>query len=186
MTEIWELCRKLSNPERLALLRKVYESKDGINVGTVNEHADGLKQSGTSQYLGQLWKLGLIRRARSGKYVNYYAAPENAHVLIQDVALALQERFRAEFGSGNQDEGYVPVMRVMGNAMRAKIVGMLAREGRACRKYVCDKTGLEEKALIRHLKPALKIGLVQFDAKEILWVNQPTDTIAKLIVNSYS
>ena len=119
LTEPWELCRKLANPERRALLRMVCEAKDGLNVGLAQDGAVGLEQSGTSQYLGQLWKLGLIRRVRSGRFVNYYADAENAHALVKDVAVALQERFRAEAGCGSHDESYLPVMRVMGNAMRA-------------------------------------------------------------------
>lgn len=184
MTEMWELCRKLANPERRALLRKVCEARDGLNVGIAQDGNDGLKQSGTSQYLGQLWKLGLIRRVRSGKYVNYYADAENAHALVQNVAVALQERFRAESESNSHDEGYLPVMRVMGNAMRARIVGMLAREGTANRDYVCDKTGLEVKALMRHLKSAFDIGLVQIDAGETLKVIPPFDSIAQLILKA--
>ena len=128
----------MANPERRSLLRMVCEAKDGLNVGIAQDGAEGLKQSGTSQYLGQLWKLGLIRRVRSGKYVNYYADAENAHALVQNVAVALQDRFRAESGGNSHDEGYLPVMRVMGNAMRARIVGMLAREGQATREYVCS------------------------------------------------
>ena len=183
LTEVWELCRKLANPERRSLLRMVCEAKDGLNVGIAHDNAEGLKQSGTSQYLGQLWKLGLIRRLRSGKYVNYYADAENAHALVKDVAVALQERFRAEIG-GSHDEAYLPVMRVMGNAMRSKIVGMLAREGQATREYVCDRLGLSPRTLDRHIKPALDIGLVECDADSNLKFNPPSDPIASLIVKA--
>ena len=58
MTEMWEFCRKLSNPERLGLFRQVCEASVCLNVGVAQESAPGLKQSGTSQYLGQLWKMG--------------------------------------------------------------------------------------------------------------------------------
>ena len=184
LTEIWELCRKLANPERRALLRRVCESKDGLNVGIAQDGAEGLKQSGTSQYLGQLWKLGLIRRVRSGKYVNYYADAENANALIKDVALALQDRFRAEIGGRVHNEDYIPVMRVMGNAMRARIVGMLAREGAASREYVCDRLGLSERTLDRHLKPAINMSLVECGANGNLKISTPTDPIARLIVKA--
>lgn len=186
LTEIWELCRKLANPERRALLRMVCEAKDGLNVGIAQDGAEGLKQSGTSQYFGQLWKLGLIRRLRSGRFVNYYADAENAHALVRDVAVALQERFRAEAGGGSHDESYLPVMRVMGNAMRARIVGMLAREGSACHEYVCDRLGVSGRTLDRHLKPAIDIGLVECDANGNLKISTPTDPIAQLIVKSAS
>jgi DNA-binding transcriptional ArsR family regulator len=184
LTEIWELCRKLANLERRTLLRKVCEARDGLNVGIAHEGNDGLKQSGTSQYLGQLWKLGLIRRVRSGKYVNYYADAENANALVRDVALALQERFRAEAGGSGCDEGYLPVMRVMGNAMRARIVGMLAREGQSNREYICDRLGLDFRTLDRHLKPAIDMGLVECGEGDILRLNLPSDPIARLIVKA--
>jgi len=161
----------------------VCEAKDGLNVGIAHNCAEGLKQSGTSQYLGQLWKLGLIRRMRSGRFVNYYADAENAHALVKDVALALQERFRAEVG-GVHDEGYISVMRVMGNAMRARVVGILAREGSATSGYVCDRLGLSLRALERHLKPAIDISLVDCDADGNLRFNMPSDPIAQLIVKS--
>ena len=184
LTEVWELCRKLANPERRSLLRRVCEARDGLNVGVAQDGSDALKQSGTSQYLGQLWKLGLIRRVRSGKYVNYYADAENATALVRDVALALQERFRAEAGGGDRDEGYLPVMRVMGNAMRARIVGMLAREGSAGREYLCEKLGLYGRTFDRHIKPAIDMGLVECDEGDILRLNLPSDPIARLIVKA--
>ena len=184
LTEVWELCRKLTNLERRTLLRKVCEARDGLNVSIAHDGNDGLKQSGTSQYLGQLWKLGLIRRVRSGKYVNYYADAENANALVREVALALQERFRAEADGKSYDEGYLPVMRVMGNAMRARIVGMLAREGHSNREYVCDRLGLDFRTLDRHLKPAIDMGLVECCEGDTLRLNQPSDIIAQLIVKA--
>ena len=186
MVEIWELCRKLSNSERRALLRMVCNSRDGLNVGIAQDGAEGLKQSGTSQYLGQLWKLGLIRRGRSGKFVNYYPDAENAHALIRDVAVALQDRFRSEDNDGSANEDYLPVMRVMGHAMRARIIGMLAREGTLSVDYLCDKTGLAAKALARHLKPAMEIGLVEEVGHGSLKIKTPDDSIAQLLVKSYS
>ena len=154
-TEPWELCRKLANPERRALLRMVCEAKDGLNVGLAQDGAVGLKQSGTSQYLGQLWKLGLI-----------------------------QFSSRAEAGCGSHDESYLPVMRVMGNAMRARIIGLLAREGYANNEYVCEKLGLDGRSLDRHLKPAINIGLVERDEGGTLRLNQPSDPIARLVVKT--
>ena len=186
MIEIWELCRKLSNHERRALLRMVCNSKDGLNVGIAEEESNGLQQSGTSQYLGQLWKLGLIRRVRSGRYVNYYPDAENAHVLIQDVAVALQERFRSEDKDTTPNEDYLPVMRVMGHAMRAKVIGMLSREGTLSLDYLCDKTGLTAKSLARHLKPAIEIGLVEEIGDGSLKINTPADPIARLLIKAYS
>lgn len=184
VTEIWELCRKLANPERLALLRMVCEAEDGLNVGIAQDGAEGLKQSGTSQYLGQLWKMGLVRRARSGKFVNYYADAENANAQIKDVAVALQERFLAEVGGDANDDGYLPVMRIMGNAMRARIVGLLAREGQASAEYLCGRLGLNARALNRHLNPAIGMGLVECDATGNLRLKMPADTIARLIVKA--
>lgn len=182
MVEMWEFCRKLSNPERLGLLRQVCEARDCLNVGVAQEGAPGLKQSGTSQYLGQLWKMGLIRRLRSGHYVNYYADAENAYASIRDAAVALQNRFREESRTQSRDESYVLVMRVMGNAMRARIVGKLAREGLMTLDYLCDRMGMDAKILNRHLKPAIEAGLVECDAKGFLRLNRPTDIIAQLII----
>ena len=162
----------------------VCEAKDGLNVGLAQDGAAKLKQSGTSQYLGQLWKLGLIRRVRSGRFVNYYVDAENAHALVRDVAVALQKRFRAEARCGSPDESYLPVIRVMGNAMRARIVGLLAREGYANSEYICEKLGLDGRALDRHLKPAINIGLVERDADGTLRLNQPSDPIARLVVKT--
>lgn len=184
MVEMWEFCRKLSNPERLGLLRQVSEARECLNVGVAQEGAPGLKQSGTSQYLGQLWKMGLIRRLRSGHYVNYYADAENAHASIRDVAVALQNRFREESRNNRRDESYVQVMRIMGNAMRARIVGKLAREGLMTLDYICDRLGMDAKNLIRHLKPAIDAGLVECDANGFLKLNRPTDLIAQLIIKA--
>ena len=184
MVEMWEFCRKLSNQERLGLLRLVCEARECLNVGAAQEGSPGLKQSGTSQYLGQLWKMGLIRRLRSGQYVNYYADAENAHAPIRDAAVALQNRFREESRNNRRDESYVKVMRIMGNAMRARIVGKLAREGLMTLDYICDRLGIDAKNIRRHLKPAIDAGLVECDANGFLKLNRPTDLIAQLIIKS--
>lgn len=182
MVETWELCRKLANPERRGLLRRVCEARDGLNVGIAVDSADGLKQAATSQYLGQLWRLGLIRRMRSGRFVNYTADAENAPVAIRKIAVAIEERFCSERESDSRDERFCAILAVMGNAMRAKLVRLIYENGPVVKDYLCDKTGLGVKALLRHLKPALDIGLVQSMDGESFRICLPEDQISRLII----
>lgn len=184
MVETWELCRKLANPERRGLLRRVCEARDGLNVGIAVDSADGLKQAATSQYLGQLWKLGLIRRMRSGRFVNYTADGANAPVTIREIAIAIEERFRAETGSNSRDERFCAILGVMGNAMRAKLVRLIYENGPVVKDYLCDRTGLSVKAMLRHLKPANDIGLVQSADGESFRLCLPEDPISRLIIEN--
>ena len=73
MKELWQVCRLLSNPKRLSLLRRTYALKE-VGLG-VNEATDRfeLGQSAISQYFKQLLEVGLVRRERGGRLVGYYA-----------------------------------------------------------------------------------------------------------------
>lgn len=184
MVETWELCRKLANSERRGLLRRVCEAADGLNVGIAVDSADGLKQAATSQYLGQLWRLGLIRRMRSGRFVNYTADAGNAPVTIRKIAVAIEERFRSESGSDSRDERFCAILGVMGNAMRAKLVGLIYGNGPVVKDYLCERTGLSIKSMMRHLKPAIDIGLVQSMDGDSFRLCLPEDPLSRLIIEN--
>ena len=73
MVEFCEMCKLLNNRLKLEILVRVFESEDGINVGYLADDMQnsGLGLSGVSQYLKQLERLGVVRRVRAGRYVNY-------------------------------------------------------------------------------------------------------------------
>jgi len=87
---IHNLCKLLYNPLKREMLVRIYTSRDGVNVGALADEmcSRGLVPSGVSQYLKELEGIGIIRRSRAGRYVNYYPSPQNAS---SDVRLAVKK-----------------------------------------------------------------------------------------------
>ena len=123
MLEICNMCKLLSNPLRLEMLARVYSAADGVNVGVLADELSqsGIGQSGVSQYLKQLASLGVIRRIRSGRYVNYirHEAPEPA---VRKAIEAIASRMKK-----NRNRNFAYVFGVMMNPFRARVVDSLPR-----------------------------------------------------------
>ena len=152
MKEVWELCRRLNNPTRLKLLMMdVYSQKldDGLNVGIAMDD-NSLKQPATSSHLSALASLGIIRRCRSGRFMNYYPEISDESPRVAEIARLIRER-----GRTNSDNlAFSDVFSVMMNAFRAKAVANIALTDRITLLELAEKYDKEMRLVTRDLKPA--------------------------------
>lgn len=181
MKELWEVCRKLSNPERLDLLRRAYVRRDsGIGV---NEGAEESKlgQPTVSEYFKQLMELGLLRRERGGRLVGYYPDWSTATEAIAVIAEMLYERFAA----GSNDTGFSNAFEVFGNAFRLRVIRYVAKYGSCSKESLAGVFNKPIRLLTRDLEPAVKGGVLALDPDETGGVYRyipPSDSIAWRVV----
>ena len=181
MKELWELCRKLSNPERLELLRKTYAMKKiGMGVNEAVENT-GLGQSAVSQYFKQLLELGIVRRERGGRLVGYYADWSNAPSGIAEIAKMLFARF----SNGVRDVGFLDDFAVFGNAFRLRAIRYIAANGPQSKLQLAEKYDKQIRFITRDLEPAVKGGVLDLDSEDQLGVYTyipSRDPIARRVV----
>jgi len=184
MKTVCDLCKRLNNPIRIELLRRAYTSLDGgVNVGIAQDKS-GVGVSGTSQYLKQLEDLGILRRERSGKYVNYIADWSAAPAPIAEIAAMLKARFK----KGEDVESLVPYFNALMNPFRARVVKYLAKGGDGSKEAIADKFTKFSKTLDRDLKSAVTVGLLTCDDADegvgTYAYHPPTDEIVLKIIES--
>lgn len=162
MTNIPAFCKVLANPLRQEILLRVYGARDGMNVGTLADEMQfsGIKVSGISQYLGQLERLGVVRRYRAGKYVNYVADAARATPAVREAVGIAVRRLR-------KHDDLTPLFKVLMNPFRAQVVSVLSKVGALPAAEICEKTGHNVKVLKRDLQPAVDFGLLAPDDSDI-------------------
>ncbi len=183
MKTIYDLCRRLNNPVRREFLRRIYTTPDvgGYNVGLA-QYNSGVGMSGTSQYLKQLEELGLVRRERSGKYVNYHADWSQAPSAIKELAALFHERFSQQ----ETLESLADVFHVVMNPIRGRVLNWLSKGGSGEKACLCKQFLKRREILARDLKPAVDLGLLEItdddDAVGEYRYLLPTDPIAQRII----
>lgn len=179
---ICELCKVLNNPLKLELLLRVHSVRDGANVGVLADEMSrrGLVLSGVSQYLKQLESLGVIRRSRDGRYVNYYPDLRGASADVKAVVEALVSR------KGSLAE-LAPVFAALMNPFRTRVVALLHKAGEISGVEICEKTQHSLRYLKRDLQAAVDAGLLWADDSEpalaVYRSCEPKDPIARLLVS---
>ena len=183
MATVSELCKLLNNPLRLKMLMRVYASRDGVNVGILVDEMlnEGLNQSGVSQYLKQLEHLGVIRRERAGRYVNYYADCTNCDSQVAEAVRRIVDRVRA-----NGDLDFTRFFGVLMNPFRAAVITYLAAGNAGDPAAICTAFGHQRRYLRRDLQVALDEGLLAVDdTSEFLGVYsyvKPSDKFVAALV----
>lgn len=180
-----EMCRKLNNPQRLDFLVRLYQDGSsldtaGFNVGYAVEKSE-LKQSATSIYLKQLSVLGLVRRVRDGRVVNYVPDPSRAAPQIREVAELLRQRWL----KNPEDLSFVPVFRVMMGPFRSQVVRMLAAGESGTVEYLCERFCKKPQELMRALEWAVRGGLLSLTSEDrdgVYGYIAPADPIARRII----
>ena len=181
---IHNLCKLLHNPFKREILLRVYVSRDGINVGVLADEMDrkGLVPSGVSHYLKELESVGVIRRSRAGRYVNYYPDPKNAS---PDVKLVVEE-----FVSHNgrlEEEALDAVFGALMNPFRARVIAALSTAGSIPSLEICQKTGHQPRYLKRDLQAAVDANLIWADdsgtACAVYHFVPPKDPFVKRLVS---
>ena len=183
MKTIFDLCKRLDNPIRRELLRRVYTSRDGgANVGLAQDNS-GLGMSGTSQYLKQLEELGLIRRERAGRYVNYLADWSQAPGAVQEIAALIHRRF----SEGGDLEPLEPVFHSLMNPFRGRAIHWLSTGGSGDKAALCERFNKRREVLARDLQPAVEAGLLEVtddDSETGAYVYRaPADPLARRLID---
>lgn len=179
---ICELCKVLNNPLKFEMLLRIHSAKDGVNVGVLADEmlSRGLVMSGVSQYLKQLESIGVIRRSRAGRYVNYFPDLRNAAQDVRAVVEALVAR-KGDY------EALLPYFAALMNPFRAKVVAAVCKAGAIPAVEICEKTEHQLRYLKRDLQAAVDAGLLWADDSEpsmaVYHFDKPTDPIAELLVS---
>ena len=187
MVELCEMCKLLNNGLRLEILARVFGAKDGINVGYLADDMQncGLGLSGVSQYLKQLERLGVIRRVRAGRYVNYVADMRKANPQVRTAVEAIVPAARK--GKG---ERLLPVFGALMNPFRAGVVAAVAKAGAISAGEICEKTEHQMKYLKRDLQAAVDAGLLTPDDSDTELAAyhfvEPADPIVRLLVSLFT
>ena len=182
MKEVWELCRRLNNPVRMKMLVEIYARcpAPGVNVGIAMNDANA-KQSTTSEHLSTLASLGLIRREKSGRFVNYYPDISSEFPRIAEIARLTRARVR----SNPSDLSFTSIFPAMMNAFRARVVANIAASSGMTLLELAEKYDKEMRLITRDLKPAVECGLLEVSAEGpdgIYTYKPPADPIARRIV----
>lgn len=177
MATICDLARVLSNPLRREMLVRVHEARDGQNVGLLADEMSprGLGLSGVSQYLRQLEQIGLVRRYRAGRFVNYVGDMRSASPSVRKAAGLVLERLKRD------DGGLCRVFDVLRNPFRARVVSALSAGRILSTAEICGKTGHNPKVLKRDLQAAVDAGLVATDGETYRYVRPEDETVAQLV-----
>jgi len=181
MREMWEVCRRLGNAERLELLRIVYASGEaGVTVGEVVDGSQ-LGQAAVSTYLRQLQDLGLVKAERDGRQVAYSADWSSASPAVAEIAKMLYDRF----SSGSRDTGFAAAFRVFGNDFRLRVIRHVAHCENCSREMLAGVFNRSVRLLTRDLAPAVEggvLGLVRGGAGSEYRYLPPSDSIAWRVV----
>lgn len=178
------MCKLLNNPKRMDFLVRLYRDSpslgDCLNVGNAQD-GSSLFLSATSAYLRQLAGIGLVRRERSGRLVNYYPDFSRASSEVREIAALIMDRLRKK----NGDLSFVPVFRVMMGSVRARIVRYIAAGGNGCVEALSDRFRMHPGDLRHHLKFAEQGGILSCDSDDSDGVYSyiaPADPIARRII----
>ena len=180
-----EMCRKLSNPNRLDFLIRLYrgvETPDfaGFNVSGAQEGSK-LNQPATSEYLRQLADLRLARRERVGRQVIYRPDFSRATIPVAEIAAMIAERMRGR----SDDISFGPIFRVMMGSLRSRVVRHIASGESGVVEFLCERFGVRESDLHRALRPAIDADVLSLDVKCLDGTYRyitPADPIARRIV----
>ena len=182
MLEFWNTCKRLSNPERVDMLRVVMsaDAERGITVGGV---ADIVRynDSAVSQYLAQLEdECGLVHQYRDGRYVYYRPwtdGPESAMVA------ALRKYFLSEdshevWYNGRRPRApeFVSALPALANETRLRIVRYLRGNREATMNELMHALGLTDNNARRHVRIIAQSGFCRVAAGVVVW-KEPRDRL---------
>jgi len=167
----------LTNPLKRVIILRVYDAKDGLNVGILADEMQqkGLCMAGVSQYLRQFEQMGLIKRYRAGRHVNYVGNANAANPTVRKAFELIRDRMKKDDGVCER------VFGVLRNPFRASVVAALSQGRRLSAAEICDKTGHNPKLLKRDLKEALDEGIVDTDG-DSFWYVEPADSVLAQLV----
>ena len=180
-----EMCKRLNNPNRMDFLVRLYRDspdlrKSCLNVGNAQDGSK-LYMAATSAYLRQLADIGLVRRERSGRLVNYYPDFSQASCEVGEIAGLIMRRLRLESG----DLSFAPIFRVMMGAIRSQVVRSIAAGGDGRVEAIAKRFNLRVCDVRTDLRLAEEGGVLvcsSDDPDGVYSYITPADPIARRIV----
>ena len=171
------VCKRLANPERWAVLRQVVVSADGFG-STVSDISGNthLGVSATSQYLAQLEsECGLARARREGRYVNYLFEVNRDFPWAGELGAALRKHFRG--GDGRE----VAILPALANTARLQVGAAVRRSGRGTKLDLQKASKMSEINVRRHLAVIVGSGLASEDGETFVF-EEPNDALGGLFL----
>jgi len=177
-TRVWDLCKVLANEHRKTILAEVCRSAGGgINVGYLVDKMHGKLEAPTvTEYLKHLEQIGLVRRERCGRYVNYYDDMRDASEEVGEIAWMIRAQMKS---CGRYDDK--GTFRALMNAFRAKVCHYLLKGGSGDKSSICNTFQHVPKYLVRDLQPAVDAGLLT-EYVEAYELAIPDDPIVQRII----
>ena len=189
MKDFFNTCKRLSNAERVDVLRVVSQAmcEEGL---TVNSIADVVRlgQPSVSQYLKQLdEECGLVECERHGRYVLYRTARRAD--AIGELAAALRRHFRGEevgrvFVNGRRPAApaFCAALPGLANADRVRVLAVLRERGAASKTDLMAATKLTEVNVRRHVGVLVECGLASFTKV----ASSATSAISRIVSSIFS
>ena len=179
------MCKRLNNPNRMDFLVRLYRDsldlrKSCLNVGNAQDGSK-LYMAATSAYLRQLADLGIVRRERSGRLVNYYPDFSQASPEVAEIAELIMRRLRLESG----DLSFTPIFRVMMGSIRSRVVRSIASGGDGRVEAIAERFSLRVCDVRADLRLAEEGGVLvcsSDDPDGVYSYITPADPIARRIV----
>ena len=187
--QLWHICKRLTNSERVDALRKVMLAHDPPTVGNVAESLR-LKEPATSLYLAQL-KLdcGLVAPRREGRYVSYAPEPDpddpRCAILVRVLKNFFKEessRLRLPFALPQSAPAFVRSLPALANEGRARICIRLRRAGRSSIPELMKLLNQCDAGIRRHVGIIAKANLCTCSDGLCSW-QEPQDPIIVTFLN---
>lgn len=173
---LWRICRAVSNPLRLRMLRLIYTCKDDLNESAIRRIL-GIEQSVSSIYLNQLSNAGLIGAERDG--VKVYFRPWAKGGSTEELCRALADYFQTPLSDGWIDD----LLTQIKPYTHFNRLAMLARlmDGPATKDELMKSAGTIVRTMEHHLRILVSAGLVrkvkQYHGPMILELETPLEWI---------
>ena len=190
--ELWYVCKRLMNAERVDALRKVMLAPEPM---IVTQLADMLriKEPATSQYLTQLEvDCGLVASIREGRYVSYAPKADPDAPRCEVLSGVLRRCFKDEsdrlglsLAGPREAPSFVQGLAGLSNEGRVRICLHLRKHGPCSVSTLSKLINQCDAGIRRHLRIIGDAGLCQ--GKDNIWHwREPNDRVLKTLLDLFA
>ena len=189
--ELWTVCKRLSNAERIDALRKVLLAPDAMSVSQISDKLH-LQEAATSQYLAQLeFDCGLIAPERKGRYVCYRPEADSEDPRCEKLLQALQDFFRQEaqtlklpLAYPQPAPSFAHGLPALSNEGRIRICLYLRHGGEPSVAILSKLINQCDSGIRRHLNIIANAGFGEWRNSGYFW-REPTNPILRLFLDLF-
>jgi DNA-binding transcriptional ArsR family regulator len=189
--DFFNLCKRLSNRERLNLLRKVMSTPllEGLTVSNLADMT-WLTPATARSHLHVLDdECNLVEAVHEDRYVTYRTRRNVLDQDLQRLVPALVRFFRDEGrgwcdvnGLKAPDPAFAKFLPALSDANRVRVLHEIRKEGSIARDELLTRCGLPKPDLQRLLQVLAKTGLVVGDGDSISFA-KPSDSLSQLFLS---